>query len=541
MSMSNVIPLKIEKTRALVQGIASFGGPHVVLWEYVINGLAYQNKGNTPTVEVKIEKDKIEIADNGRGMNRNDLEHFFTGYAENRDRVEGGWVFIQRGYFGTGGFSIFKIADNLKITSVKDKKIYEGEISKKDIDSDKGFSLNKNGEKTEIPNGTKFVATGLKKEFTKKIINDAKEYIQKQMMNVKGAQVFINNDLLEYKEPPVENEFTKIINSSETEYFQDLQKYGFGAGDIKLTLKKTKKPLPKGEYGISVLGDGNLLEVCSPGIESKKYCNQIIGEAEIKNIYKNLEKFDPPIFDQSRRMELSKDNKYVVILRNFIAKQLIDYENDVAKIEKEREQNKFDKELNNKLDKISGKANEILSEEWEKYDLNSINNDNLSNKSRRNTNLKETLGKLINPGDDFYKKDKKEKKDKKKNKNSNPENIKSKPNSKYEDNKTKNNNLGGLRIEQRALGDEELRAEFYAEKSIIFINTDFPPLKKFIDGRDYENEKFNLFINEIIATELAVAITAKLIQKEHYGSDMTTALVELRERINEFSKKFDEL
>ena len=59
-------------------------------------------------------------------------------------------------------------------------------------------------------------------------------------------------------------------------------------------------------------------------IESKKYCNHIIGEAEIQNIYTNLEKFDPPIFDQSRRMELSKDNKYVVILRNFIANQLID-------------------------------------------------------------------------------------------------------------------------------------------------------------------------------------------------------------------------
>ena len=46
--MSNIItiPLTIDKTRALVQGIASFGGPHVVLWEYVVNGLAYQNKGN---------------------------------------------------------------------------------------------------------------------------------------------------------------------------------------------------------------------------------------------------------------------------------------------------------------------------------------------------------------------------------------------------------------------------------------------------------------------------------------------------------------
>ena len=541
--MSNIItiPLTIDKTRALVQGIASFGGPHVVLWEYVVNGLAYQNKGNTPTVEVKIEKDSIEIADNGRGMNQEDLVNFFTGYAENRDRVDGGYVYIQRGYFGTGGFSIFKIANHLKITSVKDGKIYEGEITKKDIVNDKGFSLMKNGQKTEIPNGTKFVASGLNKEFTKKIIVDAKEYIQKQMMNVKGAQVFINNDLLEYKEPPIENEFTKIINSKETEYYQDLQKFGFGAGDIKLTLKKTKKPLTKGEYGISVLGDGNLLEVCSPGIESKKYCNHIIGEAEIQNIYTNLEKFDPPIFDQSRRMELSKDNKYVVILRNFIANQLIDYESEVSKIEKEREQNKFDKELNNKLDKISGKANEILSDEWEKYDLNSINNDNLSNKSRRNTNLKDAIGKLINPGEDFYKKNIKEKNENQKSKNSNPDNIKSKPNSKYEENKTKKNNLGGLRIEQRALGDEELRAEFYAEKSIIFINTDFPPLKKYIDGRDYENEKFNLFINEIIATELAVAITSKLIQKEHYGSDIATAWVELRERINEFSKRFDEL
>ena len=110
--MSNIItiPLTIDKTRALVQGIASFGGPHVVLWEYVGNGLAYQNKGNTPTVEVKIEKDSIEIADNGRGMNQEDLVNFFTGYAENRDRVDGGYVYIQRDYFGTGGFSIFKIA-----------------------------------------------------------------------------------------------------------------------------------------------------------------------------------------------------------------------------------------------------------------------------------------------------------------------------------------------------------------------------------------------------------------------------------------------
>ena len=101
--------------------------------------------------------------------------------------------------------------------------------------------------------------------------------------------------------------------------------------------------------------------------------------------------------------------------------------------------------------------------------------------------------------------------------------------------------LEKLQVSSKSLGDFVTNTDIYAEKSIIFINTDFPPLKKYIDGRDYENEKFNLFINEIIATELAVAITSKLIQKEHYGSDIATALVELRERINEFSKRFDEL
>ena len=36
------------------------------------------------------------------------------------------------------------------------------------------------------------------------------------MMNVKGAEVWINNDLLEYKEPAIENDLTKIIKSKDT-------------------------------------------------------------------------------------------------------------------------------------------------------------------------------------------------------------------------------------------------------------------------------------------------------------------------------------
>ena len=41
------------------------------------------------------------------------IQSFDLFYAENKDRVEGNYVFINRGYFGTGGFSIFKISKKL--------------------------------------------------------------------------------------------------------------------------------------------------------------------------------------------------------------------------------------------------------------------------------------------------------------------------------------------------------------------------------------------------------------------------------------------
>ena len=361
------------------------------------------------------------------------------------------------------------------------------------------------------------------------------------MMRYKGTQVYINNDLLEYKEPSIEEDLTKSITSKGTEFFDNLNKLGFGAGEVQLTLKKSKKPLKKGEYGVSVLGDGNLLEVCTPGIETKKYVNYILGEAEIRGIYQKLEEFDPPIFDQSRRMELSLDNKYVVVLRNFIASELIKFEQEVSKIEKEREKNKFNKELDSKLDKISGKASEILKDEWERLDLNSQNNQNLPKKSKKESNLQDVIGKVLNAGEEFYKNNK-DKKDSDKNlKSKPPSDIKSKNNSKLKDEKIKNKNLGGLRIRQKALGEEELRAEFYPDQATIYINTDFPPLKRFIEKRDYENDQFNSLLKEIIATELAVAITAINIQKDTYGNDMTTAMYDLRARINDFSGKFDKL
>ena len=101
--------------------------------------------------------------------------------------------------------------------------------------------------------------------------------------------------------------------------------------------------------------------------------------------------------------------------------------------------------------------------------------------------------------------------------------------------------MGGLRIEQKAMGEEESRAIFLRDKSIIYINTDFPVIKKYVEKRDYENEVFITLIKEIASSELAIAITTALLQKGEYGADTLTAMVDLKNKLDEFSKGFDSI
>ena len=70
----------------------------------------------------------------------------------------------------------------------------------------------------------------------------------------------------------------------------------------------------------------------------------------------------------------------VPILRNFIAVELKKFEEDVSKIEKEREKKQFDQKLANKFDQISEKANDFLNDIWEKLNLDSINNQKMTKK-----------------------------------------------------------------------------------------------------------------------------------------------------------------
>ena len=53
------------------------------------------------------------------------------------------------------------------------------------------------------------------------------------------------------------------------------------------------------------------------------------------------------------------------------------------------------------------------------------------------------------------------------------------------------------------------------------------------------NKQFDLLLKEIALTELSIAITTILQRDGYYGDDNLTALVDLRNRINDFSIKLD--
>ncbi len=66
--------------RDLLASAAAFKTEAAAVWEYVVNGLQYVDRGTIPRVSVQVHQaDRaIAISDNGRGMTDQDLQHFFT-------------------------------------------------------------------------------------------------------------------------------------------------------------------------------------------------------------------------------------------------------------------------------------------------------------------------------------------------------------------------------------------------------------------------------------------------------------------------------
>src|SRR4051812_45873182 len=111
---TQTLKVTTDVRRDLLASAAMFKNEAAVVWEYVVNSLQYVNRGTAPKVQVTVKPRlrEIEVSDNGRGMNADELQHYFRMHGENLDRRRGR---LGRGKFGTGKSAAFGIGKKFRV------------------------------------------------------------------------------------------------------------------------------------------------------------------------------------------------------------------------------------------------------------------------------------------------------------------------------------------------------------------------------------------------------------------------------------------
>jgi DNA topoisomerase VI subunit B len=271
MKPATILKVTSHVGRDILASAAHFKTEPAVVWEYVVNSLQYVASGTPPRVQVLVrpQQREIEVRDNGRGMDEEDLRHFFTMHGENRDRRAG---LTGRGKFGTGKSAAFGIANTLRVDTRRKGLRNVAELRRAVIDASDGKEVTVDtlvrNETTEYPNGTTVTISDvvLDRINTASII----EYIERHLtaFRYRHPEVAVNNYVCAYKEILVSRTRTFHPSPQQTEKL----------GNCELIVKVTQVPLADDDQGIVVTaGPGNLVARESAGLQKKEFGNYLFG------------------------------------------------------------------------------------------------------------------------------------------------------------------------------------------------------------------------------------------------------------------------
>lgn len=546
MSVSN-LEYTVDVAKAILGAGGLFKNSHTVVWEYVVNGIQYREKKTNPQIYVIFEKDKIIIKDNGSGMDLKGLKNFFTLHGENEERKAGN---PGRGKHGTGKSAAFAIANSFFISTIKDKKLYEIKLTKKEIKRYVGSGKNiplaeyiiSNGKKINDKNGTSIEISDFSIKPNRKEIID---YIEKHIATYKNAEVWVDNHLCKYKEPIFKNEY--VINSMKTH--PEL-------GNIDLILKVSKEPLDKSDIGIRILSNSTWQEQTLCGSEGKDMSDHIFGEIDCPKL--DDDEMEVAATNMARDMLLNQSSPIVQSLYSFAGYHIEELRKKLVKENDEKRKSEEAKKLDKEAEKISNKLNKHFEKFKDKIRIKQTKLADGSNgialaanSGKINNDGSLTVGDeieaLVNNELDILKslnskKDKDKTNDKGKiNLNNFEEKEKEKKKAKKVNGTGNNKSSGGtkFKVEFANNGAENQRAKFVADKNTVFINLDHPYIKDLKKGEASKDVTKNLFFtkisHEIAYTEYAMGLVNLLYQKGYYGEATEEYLQEVREIINSLS------
>lgn len=536
--------VKSDVRRDLLQSAAHFRTDRAVVWEYVVNSLQYTNPGDPPKVMVTVNERKksITIADNGRGMDKADLGHFFTMHGENRERLAGR---MGRGMFGTGKSAAFGIASALKVSSTKDGKKTTVSLQREQIEgAPQGSYVEPDVLEDEVPsgepNGTLIEVSQihLPRIDRSGIVRNIERHLAHYPRDV---EVFVDHHECEFKEPEIAEEYEFSPSPEAAEIL----------GQARLKIKVAKGPLDEELRGVQIYSHGNWHATNLAGSENKKMSEFILGEIDVPA----LEEYEGPIkpFDNTRSGELNANNEVVAAIYRFIGpsidkirRQLVDRERERAKSEEAQ-----------RLARQANKIAEILSEDFAAFQAKLRRAQSVVTGRDIGTQIAPTAdendGPLVEGGPDLadpISLDSTEEGSGEEPETSGPAPELPRPVQPNEKGKTtgrpsggtgqSRKPSGGLHVEHQNLGQEDRRGKYVPDRRTIIINLEHPQVEAAYKLGGPDEPAFVRLTWEVVITEYAVALVEELADVGQYQY-FNEPFFDIREHVDRVSRQLTSL
>jgi len=300
--------------RDILQSAQSFRTPEAAVWEYVVNSLQYVDPGTVPFVAVTLDvkAGKITIADNGCGMDREGLQHFFTMHGENQERRKG---VPGRGKFGTGKSAAFGIGTGLTLSTTRDGK---RQTVRLDVDMIKAADgaevpvtvVEQDAAADGEPNGTTIEISGVTTKIPREPVV---ALIERHLAAFHGSPVVkVNGRVCEIVRPAARL----------TRTFRPTGQVQALVGDVELTISATSAPLDDIHRGVQVtIGQDNLIAIESAGVDSKEFGKYLFGHVDCPEL-DNETYGQVAAYTNDRNMQLNKAHPVALALTAFIGASL---------------------------------------------------------------------------------------------------------------------------------------------------------------------------------------------------------------------------
>lgn len=538
------LEVRSHVSRDLLQSAGMFKNERLVAWEYVSNGLEYVDPATSPVVKVRLDskRNRITIADNGRGMDWAGLQNFFVMHGENVDRKAGR---PGRGRFGTGKSAAFGIGDVLRLTTVRNGKRSKVELTRAALEAlGSGDPVPvralEQEASTSQPNGTlvEIEDIHLRSLDQAGVIH----YIERHLARwPKNVTVLVNNHQCEFAEPPIER----------VETFKPTVEEHASLGDVDLTIKVSKAPLDEDLRGISIFSKGVWHETTLLTSQGKEMSEFIFGEVDIPAL--DDDRSSPSAFDVSRSLRLNPDNEMVKAIYEFVGPKLETVRRQLVADQREqraseeaqrfrREASQIESIINQDFDAFRKRLQKVkaaaagsgldISESENATGEVGGDDDFLYGGDEPASIVEETGEEGHDEGDNGGGKGPPRR--------LNPivaPDPAGEESGHYEKRSGdgKPRRRGGFTIEFDNQGAESSRATYQAEKRTIYVNLDHPQIAAARQGRSPEDPVFRRLAYEVAFSEYAIAVASELDNRGEY-IDASDPIVDIRETINRVAR-----